>query len=190
MSSHHRQNNILILIALLSSILTLNCNRKFSSIGVVDAADHRHQERDRRQQDLLDEADRRQQERGRRQQEKRDAANRRQQDRRQQEKLDEADRRQQERNFQKNQRRKQQQRQQQQYGGFGGQQQQYGGGGAGNQSNEDPSEYYKTLKVKKNASDKDIKSAYRKMALKFHVSIRGSSFLDIHMICIYDMHIL
>ena len=146
MSSHYRQKNILILIALLSSTLTLN----FSSIGVVDAADSRQQERDRRQQD----------------------------------KLDEADRRQQERKFQKNQRRKQQQRQQQQYGGFGGQQQQYGGGGAGNQSNEDPSEYYKTLKVKKNASDKDIKSAYRKMALKFHVSIRGSSFLYIHMICI------
>ena len=158
----------MILIALLSSILTLNCNRKFSSIGVVDAADQ--QERDRRQQDLLDEADRRQQERDRKQQEKRDAADRRQRDRRQQEKLDEADRRQQERKFQKNQRRKQQQRQQQQYGGFGGQQQ-YGGGGAGNQSNDDPSEYYKTLKVKKNASDKDIKSAYRKMALKFHVSI-------------------
>ena len=177
----------MILIALLSSILTLNCNRKFS-IGVVDAADSRQQERDRRQQDKLDEADRRQQERDRRQQEKRDAADRRQRDRRQQEKLDEADRRQQERKFQKNQRRKQQQRQQQQYGGFGGQQQ-YGGGGAGNQSNDDPSEYYKTLKVKKNASDKDIKSAYRKMALKFHVSIRGSSFLDINMICIYDMHI-
>ena len=64
-----------------------------------------------------------------------------------------------------------------QYGGFGGDQfnqQQYA-----NQFNQqqqqqqnagDPSEYYKALQLKPNASAKDIKSAYRKLALKYHVS--------------------
>ena len=83
------------------------------------------------------------------------------------------------------QRRRNQQQQQNpygQYGGFGGDQfnqQQYA-----NQFNQqqhqqqqqqqqnagDPSEYYKALQLKPNASAKDIKSAYRKLALKYHVS--------------------
>ena len=52
----------------------------------------------------------------------------------------------------------------QQYG------QQYGGGQQAQQNAGDPSEYYKTLGLKANAEAKDIKSAYRKLALKYHVS--------------------
>ena len=56
----------------------------------------------------------------------------------------------------------------QQYGQqYGGGQQQYG---QAQQSAGDPSEYYKTLGLKANAKAKDIKSAYRKLALKYHVS--------------------
>ena len=58
----------------------------------------------------------------------------------------------------------------QQYG------QQYGGGGQ-QQSAGDPSEYYKILGLKANAKAKDIKSAYRKLALKYHVSRTAISFI-------------
>jgi len=59
----------------------------------------------------------------------------------------------------------------QQYGQqYGGGQQQYGGGQQAQQNAGDPSEYYKTLGLKANAKAKDIKSAYRKLALKYHVS--------------------
>ena len=60
-----------------------------------------------------------------------------------------------------------------QYGGFGDQfnQQQYANQFNQQQQNAgDPSEYYKALQLKPNASAKDIKSAYRKLALKYHVS--------------------
>lgn len=74
-------------------------------------------------------------------------------------------------------RRNQQQNPYGQYGGFGDQfnQQQYANQFKQQQHQQqqqagDPSEYYKALQLKPNASAKDIKSAYRKLALKYHVS--------------------
>jgi len=65
----------------------------------------------------------------------------------------------------------------QQYGQqYGGGQQQYGQ--QAQQSAGDPSEYYKTLGLKTNAKAKDIKSAYRKLALKYHVSRTALSCYD------------
>ena len=58
-------------------------------------------------------------------------------------------------------------------GGRGGQQQQgqqQGFGGYNQQQGNDPNEFYGVLNIPMNASQKDIKSAYRKLALKFHVS--------------------
>lgn len=60
-----------------------------------------------------------------------------------------------------------QQRSQQRSGGSRRQQ----GGGSGQQKNNGPDDPYKILGVKKNAKDKEIKSAYRKLALKYHVSL-------------------
>ena len=72
-----------------------------------------------------------------------------------------ANRQQQRRQEENRQNRRQQQQQQQQ--------QRSQGGGSRQQKNSGPDDPYKILGVKKNAKDKEIKSAYRKLALKYHV---------------------
>ncbi len=68
------------------------------------------------------------------------------------------------------------------YGGFGGgmpnfDQQQYAQAQQqwaqqAQQQQSDPNGFYSALDIPNNASAKDVKSAYRKLALKYHVSIR------------------
>ena len=70
-------------------------------------------------------------------------------------------------------------------GGRGGQQQQgqqQGFGGYNQQQGNDPNEFYGVLNIPMNASQKDIKSAYRKLALKFHVSTTYEVYLAYHVI--------
>ena len=52
------------------------------------------------------------------------------------------------------------------------QQRQQQGRQQGSSKNKGPDDPYKILGVAKNAKDKEIKSAYRKLALKYHVSAK------------------
>lgn len=95
-------------------------------------------------------------------------------------------------------RRNQQQQQQQQQHGSGRQnkqssqqqrrqKQQQQGNHQQNQTN-DPKKFYQVLNVSTNSSPKEIKSAYRKLALKYHVSVINSQVV-IHMYA-YVVHLI